>query len=806
MAEFTGPLSVTSRTNLWSLCSIALLAYAQAVSAIQIYTPQALPTGLSSGCASALTTDVAACPLFATKLRYGFFYPKSLLESTCTPECSTALQAYEQDVVSSCSHDTWLAYQDDEENLPVAFIPNVMRYLYESTCIQDSGRFCNLVAGMNAAMADPGDGDSGWLGSVANGTRVPDCDLCFIKTLRMQAGSPYYDGPEVASQSIYESKTSSCSIANMPRTTWSMPTTVSDLPEPTPPACAGKTYQIQPGDDCHSISISQGIATSWLLSDNNLASFCTDFPTEGSLCLTNTCSVYTIQTNDTCKSVAKTSNITEALLIKWNPVLSSGCGNIGRFVGDQLCISVPGTPYQDPTSTVLAPTTVNTPVPVPTDVAPDVNQRCGRYYQVMPDDYCNLIVLHFGISLEDFRFLNPGINANCTNLFANESYCVLPVGDINTYPGRPGATTMPPTTTVPFTPILSLDPIMSTIPPIVVPSGLPLAPNTREDCARYFDGSQMLSQNITGTSFANACEFAAGVWAVSLDDLMLWNPDLGNLTSGECTMDPDLRYCGKYLFADPPPDPVGPDYDFEIRDGAIANCTEYADAYPDWDCIDILSNYELTIAQFYEYNPEVGKDCSNLWPGYAYCIRAGDYISPTPTTSLPPTTSTTNPPASTQSGQPANCNKWHVVKDGDGCDTVEKEYGLTPDQFFEWNPSVSRDCTTNFWVGYAYCVGVSSSLSSTPTSGPTTTKPPTSTPTLPSPIQDGNAVKNCNAYAQAEDGDSCAAFAERNDVRDVDLYAWNTVLGDSGQSCDTQFWAGYWYCIGVAVAKKVIPT
>lgn len=94
----------------------------------------------------------------------------------------------------------------------------------------------------------------------------------------------------------------------------------SDLPQPTPPPCAGKTYQIQPGDDCHSISTSQGIATSWLLSDNNLASFCTDFPTEGSLCLTNTCSVYTIQTNDTCKSVAKTSNITEALLISWNSV------------------------------------------------------------------------------------------------------------------------------------------------------------------------------------------------------------------------------------------------------------------------------------------------------------------------------------------------------------------------------------------------------------------------------------------------------------------------------------------------------
>lgn len=29
---------------------------------------------------------------------------------------------------------------------------------------------------------------------------------------------------------------------------------------------------------------------------------------------------------------------------------------------------------------------------------------------------------------------------------------------------------------------------------------------------------------------------------------------------------------------------------------------------------DVLANYELTIAQFYEYNPAVGSDCGNLWP------------------------------------------------------------------------------------------------------------------------------------------------------------------------------------------------
>ncbi|KAI0203160.1 hypothetical protein F4808DRAFT_449427 [Astrocystis sublimbata] len=769
MVEFTGSALAALRTSLFSSCLITL-SYPSFVSAVQIYDADSLPTDISSGCLDAMTVDVPDCLSFASSFRYGYFYSERLLGDTCTSECSSGLAAFEKGVISACSNDTYLQDGDTGDELPMALMPNIMRYLYELSCIKDNGRFCNVVAGTNAALSDPGSGSNNWLGGVDNDTTAASaCDLCFVNNLRMQAGSPYYDGPEVASQSIYESKTSSCRVSNMPRTTWAMPTTLSDLPAPTASACAGKTYQIQPGDDCHSISKSQGIGTSWLLMDNNLGSFCSDFPTKGSLCLTNTCSVYTVKANDTCKAIAKASELSQAQLIKWNPQLSAACGNIDRFVGDQLCIGVPGTPYKDPASTTLAPTSATEPVPVPTDIAEGVNTRCGRYYQVLPDEYCNLITLHWGISLEDFRFLNPGINANCTNLYAYESYCVQPVGDINTYSGRPGATTVRPTGTVAFTAITTLDPV-STGAPIFSSTALPLAPETREDCARYFVGEMMLSENITGTSYGNACEFAAAVWVVDLEDLERWNPDLGNLTSGECKMDPKVRYCAKNVFADPPPDPVGPGYEFEIREGATEDCTQFADAYPDWTCDDILANYALTIAQFYEYNPIVGKDCGNLWPSYAYCIRAPDYVRPdatgTTTTKAPTTTPTAGPPGPTHSGQPTNCNRWHVVEDGDGCDTIEAEYDITPDQFFAWNPAVSKDCLTNFWLGSAYCVGVGvgGGGGSTPTK--TTDNPSVPTPTLPSPMQEGNAADDCNAYAQAQDGDC--------------------------------FWGTYWYCIGVA--------
>jgi hypothetical protein len=39
----------------------------------------------------------------------------------------------------------------------------------------------------------------------------------------------------------------------------------------------------------------------------------------------------------------------------------------------------------------------------------------------------------------------------------------------------------------------------------------------------------------------------------------------------------------------------------------------YEDGFP--TCDEILSQFDLTIAQFYEMNPSVGADCSGMWAG-----------------------------------------------------------------------------------------------------------------------------------------------------------------------------------------------
>lgn len=232
----------------------------------------------------------------------------------------------------------------------------------------------------------------------------------------------------MASESLYQSMTSSCGITGKPVITTTIDYSTSE-PEPTEASCSGTQYAIQSGDDCYSISKAQGVGTAWLLADNDLAAYCADFPTSGSLCITNKCDTVTVGVNQTCVAIADAAGITETQLKAWNLVINPVCSNINMMNGTTLCISPPGPQLPPPVTTNIPSLIPTTAAPVPTDAAAGSNKPCGRWYDVEVGDYCNLVVLKFAISLDDFLFLNSGININCTNLYAEESYCVQPVGD-----------------------------------------------------------------------------------------------------------------------------------------------------------------------------------------------------------------------------------------------------------------------------------------------------------------------------------------------------------------------------------------
>ncbi|KAK3185814.1 hypothetical protein K4F52_005470 [Lecanicillium sp. MT-2017a] len=790
--------------ELYRLLGLGALLSLQPVAAVKMIYDDSLPEDLPSACSAALLADVA-CDRLVRDLRPEFFYRPASLERICASGCAVALSSWKASVRSACPEGVSVPADFELPASPVV-IPATLEHTFEFTCLRENNTFCGPVAALAAVFSDPGVSPFNYLSEVPEGATQPSsCDECIAARLRMRAGSPYFDGPVVASESLYQSLTSSCGIEGKPVTTTTIDYSTSE-PQPTEATCAGTQYAIQSGDDCYSISEAQGVGTAWLLADNNLAAYCADFPTSGNLCITNTCDTVTVQVNQTCAAIADAAGITETQLKAWNPVINPVCSNINMMNGTTLCIKPPGPQLSPPVTTNIPPITPTTPAPVPTDANPGSTKPCGRWYDVEAGDYCNLMVLKFAISLEDFLFLNPDINVNCTNLLAGDSYCIQPVGDINTYPGRPGyvSITIDPSATftgVPFT-MLPNATVTSYSRPY---TPAPLATGVRDDCVHYFLGDDYQFPSEQLGYWKSNCDLAAHNYNADNDNFVAWNALGRSITDPACSFVAGRRYCGSWNLqaaettaATPtattsggPPAPT--------HSGQPANCDTWHVVASGDSCQSVADDAGISLSQFYDWNPAVSRDCvTNFWVGQAYCIGVsgdgGSTTAPTTTT----TSSKPTPPAPTHPGQPSDCNKWDVVESGDTCGSLAADNGILLNQFLAWNPAVSSDCVENFWLGQAYCVGVSGGGGST--TAPTTTT--SARPTPPAPTHPGQP-SDCNKWDVVESGDTCGSLAADNGISVDQFYDWNPAVS---RDCVNNFWLGQAYCVGVSGSGSMPTT
>ncbi|KAI0013673.1 peptidoglycan-binding protein [Xylariaceae sp. FL0662B] len=77
--------------------------------------------------------------------------------------------------------------------------------------------------------------------------------------------------------------------------------------------------------------------------------------------------------------------------------------------------------------------------------------------------------------------------------------------------------------------------------------------------------------------------------------------------------------------------------------------------------------------------------------------------------------------------------------------------------------------------------------------------------TAPSPTQSGISPL-CTEYALASPGDGCYSLTQLWRIPEADFFAWNTVLGPNGESCSTQLFADYFYCIDIVGASSTTET
>lgn len=154
----------------------------------------------------------------------------------------------------------------------------------------------------------------------------------------------------------------------------------------------------------------------------------------------------------------------------------------------------------------------------------------------MEGDTCSLVSVANSISLTDFYFLNPEIDANCANLELGEAYCIAAVGDISIYSGYPVTTPWITVATASFPAVDTSIPTAASDPGFIyTPTYLPTAPGTTTGCKSYV--------NYDNTTYnLNSCRFIAYAYDVTTDNFLAWNPSLDtNLTT--CALQSGYSYC-----------------------------------------------------------------------------------------------------------------------------------------------------------------------------------------------------------------------------------------------------------------------
>ncbi|EEP78778.1 predicted protein [Uncinocarpus reesii 1704] len=243
--------------------------------------------------------------------------------------------------------------------------------------------------------------------------------------------------------------------------------------------------------------------------------------------------------------------------------------------------------------------------------------------------------------------------------------------------------------------------------------------------------------------------------------------------------------------------------------GTTQQCSKWVVYSAGLTCAKVQSAFGITAAQFTSWNPivtQISTTCT-LLQGYDYCVEinfsgrtSSSAEAPTTdaTTAAPPETTapvptTTSPgngiatPTPYQPDMVTNCNSFHLVSDGDSCDTIAAAAGVSLSDFYSWNPAVGNTCTT-LWLGYYVCTGV---IGATPTPPSTTTSPGNGIET-PTPIQPG-MNSNCNSFHLVADGDDCDAISRAAGIALQDFYAWNPAVGNTCSS----LWLGYYVCTGI---------
>ena len=496
-----------------------------------------------------------------------------------------------------------------------------------------------------------------------------------------------------------------------------------------------QSYTVQTGDTCQSIALAHSVSQGTLRLLNSLYPDCSNMVNGQVLCPQNMSNLRLADERYLCLYRQHQRD---------QPLRSDRMSSCRHHYSNAdltnapICVFPAYGVYTPTTIAGLAPTPTaayanNTMTP-PGATAPGTTLECGLWYKAQSGDTCSVISIAHNILVDLFELINPSIDSGCDNITPGLYYCVQPVMGWNTTASNITTATI-------------------ASPPAPTPHG------TIGVCYEWY----VPQANDT-------CSIIEASFGITFAQFVQWNPDIDsycyNLMTG-------VAYCvsGATIESAPAPTPTG----------TTSQCYEWYVPQANDTCSTIEASFKITFAQFAEWNPNIDSDCYNLMTGVAYCVSGAR------------TTTIENAPAPTPTGTTSQCYEWYVPKAGDTCSTIEASFEITFAQFVQWNPNIDSDCY-NLMTGVAYCVSgaMTTSTTASTTSSTSTTSSVIATPT---PYQ-ANMTTSCTAFYQAVSGNTCSGIATTYNITLTEFYDWNPAVGTD---C-TSLWVNEWYCVAGPVS------
>lgn len=364
------------------------------------------------------------------------------------------------------------------------------------------------------------------------------CSYCMTEKLAMMQADAYASAYDSNWQAVYEEVAAQCKL------------TVSDLsaapsafnvsvPVAAANCVSGHTYTTADGDTCDSIALARGVSAATMFYTNPDLHNCSALDAGTALCLPQTCSsVYAVQANDTCSSIAADNGLLTRQVVSYNSLLAANCSNLhaaNPYWGSVLCVSTPGGTYNGtaPGTATSAADDGNdddgdgdaaavVSAPDGSTVAPGTTTDCGGWWVAGGGGdgglnlTCAQVCLNYEIAINEFTAANPSLNkTTCdADLVGGDAYCVDPLAGWQ-YPNATADTTTTATATSTATASATVSALTSTATPTAA------EPGTAAGCDVWY----YVVDNDTCYSIAQS-------FGITLDQFYAWNSEVGSDCAG----------------------------------------------------------------------------------------------------------------------------------------------------------------------------------------------------------------------------------------------------------------------------------